>query len=169
MVHCLFSDWRFYIKTNEEHNICEAPFKCDCLLILLQYLGSYTCLPLNGVPWIFYFFFCKITQSFYLFIFPTSMPKKGKTIWTELELYQGPLASQVTTLTTRPCHRGRDYLLMHRSFSPDASIAHLWKVPKFYWLKTNPTCKSFHKKLFENKSFGGHEAAIIWVNSSLGC
>ena len=35
-------------------------------------------------------------------IFPTSYPQEGKPFGIALELNLGPLASQVTTLTTRP-------------------------------------------------------------------
>ena len=41
------------------------------------------------------------------------IPERRKSIWFELESYPGPLASQATTLTTRPCLLG---LRVPRSF-----------------------------------------------------
>ena len=38
-----------------------------------------------------------------LFFLPPMAKERRKTIWSELESNPGPLASQATTLTTRPC------------------------------------------------------------------
>ena len=52
--------------------------------------------------------------SFYLhgylyFVLPAMPEERRKTIWSELESNPGPLASQATALTIRPCLRGFDH------------------------------------------------------------
>ena len=39
--------------------------------------------------------------------FPPAMPEEKKPFGLELESNPGPLASQATALTTRPCHLGQ--------------------------------------------------------------
>ena len=59
------------------------------------------------------------------FIPTTLYPRREKTIWSELELNPGPLASQATTLTTRPWllrqqnkYLKREKWLTFKSFGP---------------------------------------------------
>ena len=98
-MHCLLVT-RKYIFLHFGH--------CGSILVCLL---PYTSLPLDGVARNFSFFFLFYLHGYidhlvyhawiHLF-FQTSMPKKRKTIWSELDLNPGPLAPQATTLTTRP-------------------------------------------------------------------
>ena len=49
------------------------------------------------------------TYRVWIHFIPTSLyPRREKTIWSELELKPGPLASQATALTTRPLLLGQE-------------------------------------------------------------
>ena len=75
---------------------------------------SYTSLLLDGVARNFFFLFlCMVMQDhtiyhvwIHLFIVPPMLEKR-KTIWSELESNPGPLTSQATALTSRPCLHGQ--------------------------------------------------------------
>ena len=49
-------------------------------------------------------------------LFPTSYARGEKPFGLELESNPGPLASQATALTTRPCHLGRQLQSWHLAF-----------------------------------------------------
>ena len=70
---------------------------------------SYTSLPVDGVARNISFFLSTWIRKIMQFIMFGSIyfsyllcPRREKTIWSELESNPGPLASQATTLTTRP-------------------------------------------------------------------
>ena len=68
------------------------------------FLTPTPCSTLCSITWLGIIFLlstwiCKITQ----FFLPPMPEERRKTMWSELESNPDPLASQATTLTTRPC------------------------------------------------------------------
>ena len=83
---------------------------CETLYFFTPIPCSYTSSPLDGIT----FFIYMDTQDHAILssLDPCFQPlmhlERWKTIWSELELNPGTLASQATALTTRPCLLGRE-------------------------------------------------------------
>ena len=107
------------------------------------------------MAWLRIFFstwICKIMQfimSGSIFIPTTLYPRREKTFWSELESNPGPLASQATTLTTRP------WLLGQRSskVQPLAGLGFLKRNLPCLWRQTRTwlICKNISKQLRKEK------------------
>ena len=115
---------------------------------LLPYLALQLVSPLDGMARNFFFYMYTQEHAIHhvwIHLIPTSLyPRREKTIWSELELNPGPLASQATALTTRPWLLGQICLWInvkpYLNVDKPALMAHLsWQISeRFYkghWLQ----------------------------------
>ena len=81
----------------------------DCKGFLYSHTSHLHLTPLDGATTNDLFIFMNTQDGtiycvwIHLFIPPYTLGERRKTTWSELELNSGPLASQATSVTTRPC------------------------------------------------------------------